>query len=269
MARRASRREPRQSSRGRGDAGAAPGGTEQVYGIHSVAAALRARRRKLHGLWLREGEPSERLVELHRLAQDAGVPVERKPVADLTTRCGSDAHQGAVLTAGPLPLLPERESLAGALSAAPLLVALDQVTDPQNLGAIARSAAVFGATGLVLPRHGSAMPTPAASKASAGQLETLPVYEAANLARYLEQAKRAAFWILGAATEGASPLGTYLRRDAAVLVMGSEEQGLRPLVAEACDLLFTIPTSRPGSLNVSAAAAIFLYQLRLQSTEKH
>jgi 23S rRNA (guanosine2251-2'-O)-methyltransferase len=239
-----------------------------VYGIHAVEAALRARRRKLHGLWLREGAPSERLEELHRLARDAALPVEKKPIAELTARCGSDAHQGAVLSAGPLPLLPERESLSVALSPPPLLVALDQVTDPQNLGAIARSAAVFGATGLVLPRHGSAMPTPAASKASAGQLEILPVYEAANLARYLEQAKRAAFWILGAATEGGTDLTTYRRTDAAVLVLGSEERGLRPLVAEACDLLFTIPTSHTGSLNVSAATAIFLYQLRLQSAEK-
>lgn len=243
---------------------ASSGGAEQVYGIHSVAAALGARRRRLHGLLLRQGEPSERLTALRDLAQAAGIPIEEKPVAELTARCGSDAHQGAVLTAGPLPLLPERESLAGALSPPPLLVALDQVTDPQNLGAIARSAAVFGAAGLVLPRHGSAMPTPAASKASAGQLENLPIYEAANLARYLEQAKRAAHWILGAATQGGTDLSTYRRTDAAVLVLGSEERGLRPLVAEACDLLFTIPTSRPGSLNVSAAAAIFLYQLRLQ-----
>lgn len=242
--------------------------SEAVYGIHSVEAALRARRRRLHGLWLREGAPSERLAELHELAGNAHIPVERKSVAELTARCGSDAHQGAVLVAGPLPLLPERESLTTALSPPPLLVALDQVTDPQNLGAIARSAAVFGAAGLVLPRHGSAMPTPAAGKASAGQLETLPVYEAANLARYLAQARRAAFWILGAATEGGTDVSTYQRTDAAVLVLGSEERGLRPLVAEACDLLFTIPTRRTGSLNVSAAAAILLYQLRLPSVEK-
>ncbi len=143
----------------------------------------------------------------------------------------------------------------------PLLVVLDQVEDPQNFGAIVRSCAVFGASGVVVPRHHAAPPSPAASKASAGELEAFPVFEAANLSRFLEACKARGAWTAAAVTEGGAPLASFKRDTALVLVVGNEGRGLRPLVERHCDFRLTIPV-RPGtSLNVSAATAVLLYGL--------
>lgn len=143
----------------------------------------------------------------------------------------------------------------------PVLVALDQVEDPRNLGAVVRACAVFGAAGVVVPRHHSAPVSPAASKASAGHLERLPIYEAANLARFLEQAREGGWWVAGTAAEGGQPLHATALDRPLVLVFGSEGRGMRPLVQRGCDFLLTIGTPGGESLNVASAAAVVLYQL--------
>lgn len=234
---------------------------EAVYGIRPVEAALEARRRTLHGLFMKGGRLTERIARIASLAKNAGIPVEEKSNEALAALCGSDTHQGVVLRAGALPFMEVRACLKHDPGDRPLLVALDQVEDPQNLGAIARSAAVFGAAGLVLPRHGSAPLSAAASKASAGHLESLPVCEVPNLARFLQQSRRSGFWVVGASSDEGQPLGSYQRDSALIVVLGSEGKGLRPLVATTCDLLLRIPTPGADSLNVSAAAAVFLYHL--------
>ena len=220
-----------------------------------------------------------------------GLPIGEVSVADLSALAGSESHQGAVLECGALPLGAEEEALAllgpepppagsplpdgphppgsPLLEATegvktpglPLLVVLDQVEDPQNFGAIVRSCAVFGAGGVVVARHHAAPPSPAASKASAGELEAFPVFEAANLSRFLEACKARGAWTAAAIPEGGEALASFKRDTPLVLVVGSEGRGLRPLVERHCDFRLTIPV-RPGtSLNVSAATAVLLYGL--------
>ena len=153
---------------------------------------------------------------------------------------------------------------AGELLAAPdpLIVALDEVQDPGNLGAVARSAEGAGVTGLVIPERRSATVTPAVCKASAGAVEHLAIAQVRNLADFLGEAKEAGCWCYGAAGEGAMAYDAPDYRGGVVLVLGSEGRGLRPRVAASCDALVAIPLrGRIESLNVGAAAAVLLYEI--------
>lgn len=239
------------------------GGEEHLYGVNPVEAALRAGRRRLGALLLRRGQMSARVEALRDLAVERGVRVTELEPADLERRCASSHHQGVGLACGPLPVLGERECLGAAPGERALLLALDEVQDPRNLGAVVRSAAVFGIDGVVVPRHHGAALSPVVSRASAGYLETFPLYVVANLARFLETARKRGFWIAGTGEEGATPLHGFSRDRALVVVLGNEGRGLRPLVRKQCDFELSIRTAAGGSLNVSTAAAVVLYQLTL------
>ena len=206
-----------------------------VYGKQPVEEAERGRRR-VHRVWRAPETPPE---ELERL-------------------CGSPDHQGVVAEVDPYPYGDPQGllRLEGAL-----LVALDQVQDPRNLGAVCRSAEFAGAAGVVIPERRSAMVTPATCKASAGAVEHLEVAHVRNLADWLAAAKRAGFWIWGAdaGAEGA-PWSTDLT-GSTVLVLGGEGKGLRPRVADSCDGLVALPRrGQVESLNVSAAATALLFE---------
>jgi 23S rRNA (guanosine2251-2'-O)-methyltransferase len=189
----------------------------------------------------------------------AGVEVETVGPDELRALCGSDAHQGVCAEAAPYPYADATE-LLGATN--PLIVALDQVTDPQNLGAICRTAEAAGATGVVVPRHRAAEVTPAVCRASAGAVEHLALARVRNLADFLREAKAAGCWCYGAQADGGLPYDQPDYRGGVVLVLGSEGRGLRPRVAAACDQRITIPRhGRVGSLNVSAAAAVLVYEI--------
>ncbi|WP_228430656.1 23S rRNA (guanosine(2251)-2'-O)-methyltransferase RlmB [Baekduia soli] len=222
-----------------------------IYGRNPVHEALRARRRPVHRVWATPGAAKEPWL--------AGVSVHVVDGEEVARRAGSDAHQGLVAEAGPYPYADAAQLLR---APRPLLVALDEVQDPQNVGAIARSAECAGATGLVLPRHRSAEVTPAVCKASAGAVEHLPVATVRNLADFLSEAKQAGLWVYGADAAGVP----YDRPDygdaGTVLVMGAEGRGLRPRVRSSCDALVALPLrGRMESLNVSAAAAVLLYAI--------
>ena len=184
------------------------------------------------------------------------------PAAELARLAGSPDHQGIVAEVDPYPYadpigLLERPN--------GLLVALDQVQDPRNLGALCRSAEAAGATGVVIPARRSAAVTAVACKASGGAVEHLSVARAPNLADWLRAAKDAGAWVYGAAADAATPYETADFTGKVVLVLGSEGSGLRRRVAEGCDLLVSIPVrGRVGSLNVSAAAAILLFEAARQ-----
>jgi 23S rRNA (guanosine2251-2'-O)-methyltransferase len=188
------------------------------------------------------------------------LPVDTVTTADLDDLVGTREHQGVALQVDPYSYAHADELLAGEV-----LVVLDEVTDPHNLGAVARAALAAGAAGLIVPRHRSAHVTPAAVKASAGTLELLPVAQVTNVVAFLRRAKDAGFWVYGAAGE-ASVLYTHADlRGRLVLVAGAEGRGLRPLVARTCDTLVSIPMEAPvESLNVSVAAALLLYEARRQ-----
>jgi 23S rRNA (guanosine2251-2'-O)-methyltransferase len=182
--------------------------------------------------------------------------------SELNRLAGSPDHQGVVAEVDPYPYA-DPESLLDRPDA--LVVALDQVQDPRNLGAVCRSAEAVGAAGLVIPSRRSAAVTAVACKASAGAVEHLPVTRVTNLVDWITRAKASGAWIYGA-EQGAKAL--YSQADLSgkvVLVLGSEGRGLRRRVAESCDLLISIPVrGRVGSLNVSAAAAVILFEAARQ-----
>jgi 23S rRNA (guanosine2251-2'-O)-methyltransferase len=221
-----------------------------VYGRNPVREAQRGRRR-VHRVWVTEGA-----------ARD-GFAGEVVAAGEIAARCGSDAHQGVCAEVDPYPYAD-----AAALLAAPepVLVALDEVTDPQNLGAVCRTAECAGATGVILPERRSAEVTPAVCKASAGAVEHVAVARVRNLADFLADAKAAGCWCYGAT---AAARTAYTAPDwssgGVVIVLGAEGRGLRPRVAAACDDLVALPLrGRVESLNVSATAAVLLYTI-LQS----
>jgi 23S rRNA (guanosine2251-2'-O)-methyltransferase len=219
-----------------------------LYGRNAVREALRGRR-EVARVWA-----TPKVAEADWLH---GAPVEVVGAEELESLCGSPSHQGVCAEAGEYPYADAAELLA---AADPLIVALDQVADPQNLGAICRTAEAAGVTGLVIPRHRAAEVTPAVCRASAGAVEHLRLARVRNLADFLTAAKAAGCWAYGA-DAGAGV--TYDRPDyrgGVVLVLGSEGRGLRPRVAAACDELVAIPLrGRVASLNVSAAAAVLVY----------
>lgn len=208
---------------------------EVVYGRRPLAEARRGRRR-VRRVWTQRDLAAS---ELNRLA-------------------GSPDHQGVVAEVDPYPYAD-----AEALLAAPdaLVVALDQVQDTRNLGAICRSAEAAGAAGVVIPSRRSAQVTPAACKASAGAVEHLAVARVTNLADWLARAKDAGAWVYGAEAGAPAPHTQADLTGKVVLVLGGEGKGLRRRVAEGCDLLVSIPVrGRVASLNVSAAAAVLLFE---------
>jgi 23S rRNA (guanosine2251-2'-O)-methyltransferase len=178
--------------------------------------------------------------------------------ASLDERAGSRDHQGVVALADPYPYV-DADALLEAER--PLIVALDEITDPQNLGAVARSAECAGADGLVIPRHRSAVVTPAVCKASAGAVEHLPIAVVPNLADWLERAKRPGLWCWAAAADARQAYTEIDLADGCVVVIGAEGKGVRPRVRAACDGLVRIPLGgRIESLNASVAAAVLLFE---------
>jgi 23S rRNA (guanosine2251-2'-O)-methyltransferase len=229
----------------------APGHTV-VYGRNPVREALRGRRR-VHQIWATESVADDGWGAARVTVTDAG---------RIEALCGSDAHQGVCAEVDPYPYAGAVELLA---AADPVIVALDEVTDPQNLGAIARTAEAVGATGVVIPERRSAEVTAAVCKASAGAVEHLSIARVRNLADFLADAKAAGCWCYGAAAGASTPYTAPDWSGGVVLVLGAEGRGLRPRVADACDDLVSLPLrGRVGSLNVSATAAVLLYTI-LQS----
>jgi len=221
-----------------------------VYGRNPVREALRGPR-TVSKVWATKNAAREEWVEA---ARPLVVTAE-----EIESRCGSTAHQGVCAEVSAF-----RYASADALLAdpEPFLVALDQVQDPQNLGAIARTAECAGATGLVVPERRAAEVTAAVCKASAGAVEHLPIARVRNLADFLTAAKAAGCWCYGADAAGKTSHADVDYGGGVVIVLGSEGQGLRPRVAAGCDALVSLPLrGRIESLGVSAAAAVLLYEV--------
>jgi 23S rRNA (guanosine2251-2'-O)-methyltransferase len=229
---------------------------EQVYGRRPVREALRGRRQVLE-LWA-----SERALAAEPWLRDEPLRVQVKPDRELSEAAGTRDHQGIVAWTEPYKYADAWELAAEERA---LLVCLDGVTDPHNLGAVCRSAEGAGATGVVVPAHGSAAVTPAVAKASAGAVEHLSVAVVHNLARYLADIKGPDLWIYAAASGAGQTLWEVDFRGGTVLVLGAEGKGLRPLVRRTCDGEVSIPLGgQVESLNVSVAAAVLLYEARRQ-----
>ncbi len=257
-----------------GRRGQGPGGRRErddqrlVGGVHPVRELLRAGG-DVHRLLLATGRGEDRSTEeLIALAEAAGVPVTRVERDELDRRTDGLTHQGVVAVAGAFPMVTLDAVLEGADRSGepPLLVAIDGVTDPHNLGSIARTAEAVGAHGLLLPGRRAAGITPTVEKAAAGALAHLPVAEVGNLVRALAQLAEAGVWSLGLDGDAEVALADHpLAAEACVLVIGAEGAGLARLTRERCDGLVRLPMhGRVASLNASVAAGIALYELRRQ-----
>jgi 23S rRNA (guanosine2251-2'-O)-methyltransferase len=230
-----------------------------VYGRNAVREALRGPREVLE-LWA-----SERAVSgLDWLAEGPRPRVHKE--RELTEAAGTPDHQGVVAWCAPFAYA-DAWDLASVER--PLICCLDQVTDPRNLGAVVRSAAGAGATGVVVPAHGATVVTAVVCRASAGAVEHLPVAVVPNLARYLADVKGDRLWAYAAAADGEASLWDVDLTDGVALVLGAEGKGVRPLVRRTCDATLSIPLEAGvESLNVSVAAAVALFEARRQRSRR-
>jgi 23S rRNA (guanosine2251-2'-O)-methyltransferase len=231
---------------------------ELVYGRHPVREVIRAGRRAVLELLV-----SERALAAEPwLKETPGLRVQVRPDAALTAAAGTRDHQGVVAFCEPYRYADAWDVAA---RERPLLVCLDGVTDPHNLGAVCRSAEGAGATGIVVPEHNASRVTPVVCRASAGAVEHLPVAVVVNLARYLGEVKRDDLWVWAAAENAETPVWSADLSGGTALVLGAEGKGVRPGVRRACDAALSIPLAgRVESLNVSVAAGIVLFEAARQ-----
>ncbi len=233
-------------------------GGDQVEGRQAVKELLAVGRRRVKAVYLSMSVDSSPVIE--EIIELAGPLLRRVPAEKLVSMARCEGHQGVVANAAPLRAADLDELLADPTA---FLIALDGVTDPGNLGAILRSAAAFGATGVVLPKHRSAHVTPTVAKAAAGAIEHLEITQVSGIGSSMERAKRAGVWTVGLAASGKTSIENLTVADAPVmLVVGSEGEGLSRLVEQRCDVVAFIPiASTTESLNASTAAAIACHEV--------
>jgi len=234
-----------------------------IAGPNAVTEAIRGGTRDVAAVYLADGLARAGADRLERICRDAGVPCSSLPREALDALAKGLTHQGVIAVAGDYPYVDVEAVLdEGRRDAEPLLVVLDQIQDPGNLGAIVRSAHALGAAGVILTRDRSAAMTPAAVRASAGASELIRVARVGNLAQCLDRLRDSGYRAVGAAAEAEARIDEIDWRGPTALVLGGEGKGLRRLSREHCDLLFRIPLATAfDSLNVSVAAAIALYEI--------
>lgn len=254
------------------DTGRAPADPNLLFGRHAVLAALANPRRRIREILCSE-ETADAVA-----SAIAGQPEERRAVLpspriaepdEFAALLGEAAvHQGIAARGEPLPETA-LEDVLDAAGPQSILMVLDQVTDPHNLGAVLRSAAAFGADAVIVQDRHTPQVTAVVAKAASGALDVTPLVRVTNLARALRTAQESGFWCVGLAEEGADPLHSLDLSGRTALVMGAEGEGLRRLTRETCDLLAHLPTLAPiRSLNVSAAAAIALHHAAIAPSRK-
>ena len=232
-----------------------------VYGSHPVRELIRSRARDVRELIVASRKEASEIVEI---AEKSNIAIRKTGLEDLRLLTGDANHQGVVALVGPYPYR-DLGQLIDEQTGTPLVLALDGVTDPQNLGAIFRSALVLGATGIVLPKDRAAAVNDTVVRVSAGATEHLPCAQVTNLRRALQELKESGLWIAGTLeSNGSHPADVDLAVPLAV-VLGSEGKGIRPLIRRTCDLMLNIPSAaKVASLNVAAATAAILYEVSRQ-----
>lgn len=248
---------------------------EVLYGLHPVEEALKAGKRRFDHVVVARERHDDRLAHLVSDCQLAGVRVRQEAREHLTQLAGTPTHQGVVALVHPQESLAIEDlfeppaAISGAPKSSRLLLALDGVEDPQNLGALLRVADGAGVDGVILTERRSAPLSPVAVKASAGATEHLRIARVANLVRSLEELKRKNLWIIGLDERGETDYDQFDMTGDCVLVLGREGAGLHDLVRRTCDHMLRIPMAGGvNSLNVSAAGAVVLYEAFRQRRAK-
>jgi 23S rRNA (guanosine2251-2'-O)-methyltransferase len=242
--------------------------SEKVYGLHAVRALLTRHSERVTSVTIAEQRADPRMAEIQSLAQKAGKPIKRAPPASFKQLFGEAVHQGVYVEVVPLVPWHEDELIAGITEVLeakeahpPLVLVLDGVQDPHNLGACLRTADACGALAVVIPKDRAVQMTATVRKVAAGAAETTPIAVVTNLARTLRLLKEAGLWIVGADAEAPKLAHETDLSGPIALVMGAEGSGLRQLTRETCDLLVRLPQQGAvESLNVSVASGMLLYE---------
>jgi len=237
-------------------------GVETIFGLHAVRALLLRRPERILRLRLAAGRDDPRIRELAELASRQGLSTERATAREFAELLGAAVHQGVMAEISALPPWTENDLVAAlSLATHPLVLALDGVQDPHNLGACLRTADACGVLALVVPKDRAAQLTPAARKVAVGAAETTPLVAVTNLVRTLALLKHAGLWVVGADSQAKERAQDVDLRMGAVLVLGGEGAGLRRLTRQSCDFLVRLPQlGAVESLNVSVAAGMLLYE---------
>ncbi|MCH9756125.1 MAG: 23S rRNA (guanosine(2251)-2'-O)-methyltransferase RlmB [Gammaproteobacteria bacterium] len=239
-----------------------------VYGLHPVLALLNNPLRQTYKLYVSKNRKDKRLQEALDVAQQANIPVESLAPEALKQRFGEISHQGLIAEAEPLKPYVEADlpELLEAAKKPVLILILDGVTDPHNLGACLRSADAAGVNFVITPKDNSADITPVVSKVASGAAESVPFIRVTNLARAIKTLKEAGVWVYGAAGEATQSIYDLdYKKTSTALVMGAEGHGLRRLTRDICDGLFALPMQgQVSSLNVSVATGVCLYEVLRQ-----
>ncbi len=238
--------------------------SQYVYGLHTVETLLSSAPERVLEIWLQQDKRGELVDAINLMAERHGIAVQHVARNTLDKRTGNALHQGVVARCRPIKLPGEHElldSLAGKPSRQ-LILALDRVQDPHNLGACLRTAEAAGVDAFLFQREGGSGITPTVSKVASGAAEIVPIYAVANLGRALRELKKLAFQLVGSAGDAPATLYQQNYAERTVLVMGAEGEGLRPSIKALCDVLVRIPMrGRIESLNVSVATGVCLYEI--------
>jgi 23S rRNA (guanosine2251-2'-O)-methyltransferase len=237
-------------------------GTQTIYGLHAVRVMLERHPERVLAVRLAQQRADPRVRAIEELARSNGASIERIDAHALKQQLGDVAHQGVTADITPLPPWTEDQLLAALQDAqSPLLLALDGVQDPHNLGACLRSADACGALAVIVPRDRAAQLTPAVRKVAAGAAETTPVVAVTNLVRTLKLLKDAGLWVVGADAAAEKTAPDVDLKGPVVLVLGAEGSGIRQLTRQNCDFMVRLPQlGAVESLNVSVAAGMLLYE---------
>jgi len=240
-----------------------------IYGIHSVAEALKARGRAFAWVGVAKERHDLRLQRVVEEARRQGVAVRFVGRAELDRMAGNNGHQGVVAVTSAKQYNDLDDIIAAKRGAHSLLVVLDGIEDPHNLGAILRTADAAGADGVVIPERRAVGITASVAKSSAGASEHLPIAKVTNIARTLEDLKAKNLWVVGLDERGSQSYETLDYNMDCAIVLGSEGKGVHDLVAKKCDFLVSIPMlGKVSSLNVSVAAGVVLYEIVRQRRKK-
>ncbi len=237
--------------------------TETIYGIHPVFEALQAKRRTFHELCIIKDKSNPRIDQIVDIARTNAIPVKYLQGQKLQALTGIDAHQGIAASVSPYPLVDFSELISDdfAVNNANFFLLIDNIVDPHNLGALIRTALCASLTGVIIPKDRSAEPSPTVSKSSAGALEHIRLAAVVNMVNTIRELKKSGMWIIGLDKDGDRSIYENDFTGNIGIVIGGEENGIRPLVKKHCDFLSFIPQSGPvSSLNASVAGAIAMYE---------